>query len=190
MVSQDLLDLAIDEARAHCAKRGYVSGPNWNPLEPHDPVAAFAMARRLVASRAFDHYIAVAPEGHAYGYFFELLGVRVGSVFVDYPPRAVSGAESMREIAGGRVLLIEDDVVSGVTLEMVVSALLPHQPASIAIYLGRRADDQIPEKVPAAVRSVFLAEAHLDPSDRPQQEAEFANYFSGKSGSVRNGKAP
>jgi hypothetical protein len=165
------------QAREHCARRGYIDGPNWNPLEPQDPVAALAMARSLIGSGRFDHFVAVAPEGHAYGFFFERLGARVGSVFVDYPPREVTEAEGLFEVAGRRVLLIEDDVVSGVTLALVVAAVEAHRPASVSVYLGRRADGQFPQNVPASVAAVFLAESHLDPTDRPGHEAEFVRFF-------------
>ena len=71
MVTQQLLDRVSEDVRRHCAARGYVSGPNWNPLTPRDRVAALAMAKSLVAAQLFDHYLAIAPEGHVYGYFFE-----------------------------------------------------------------------------------------------------------------------
>ncbi|MGE3820766.1 MAG: hypothetical protein AB7I30_15240 [Isosphaeraceae bacterium] len=178
MVPPTLLDRVVQRARRHCASKGFVSGPNWNPLEPRDPVAALAMARLLIESRQFDHYVAVAPEGHSYGFFFERLGVGVASVFVDYPPREISQASELSEVGGGRVLLIEDDVVSGLTLELVVAALEAHRPASISVYLGRPADSQCPENVPPSVATVYLAETHLDPACRPRHEEEFIQTFS------------
>jgi len=179
VIPQQLSKQVVQQARQHCATKGYVGGPNWNPLEPQDPVAAFAMARSLIASRRFDHYVAVAPEGHAYGYFFERLGVRVLSVFVDYPPRKVSETDSLAAVSGGRVLLIEDDVVSGVSLGLVIAALRKHNPSSISLYLGRRADGQCPENVPAGVSPVFLSETYIATADRPQHEAEFERFFGG-----------
>lgn len=181
MVPEWLLDRVAAQAREHCAARGYIRGPNWNPLTPHDPVAALAMARVLVGSKRFDHYVAVAPEGHAYGFFFQRLGVPVGELFVDYPPRRVTGVERLAPVAGGRVLLIEDDVVSGVSLGLVVTAVLQLRPASVAVYLGRRADGQFPGNVPAAVSRVHLAETDLDPADRPRHEADFIQVFGGDS---------
>ncbi|MBX9625354.1 MAG: hypothetical protein K2X82_16225 [Gemmataceae bacterium] len=181
MVPPGLVERVVRQAREHCAAKGYVGGPNWNPLEPHDPVAALAVARLLVGSGRWDHYVAVAPEGHAYGFFFERLGVPVGEVFVDYPPRAVTGADGLAVVAGGRVLLIEDDVVSGVSLGLVVSALEPYRPAAVGVYLGRRADGQFPENVPAGMGEVILAETHLDPADRPRHEADFVRIFGGES---------
>ena len=179
MVPQQLLESVAQQACQHCAAKGYVSGPNWNPLEPQDPVTALAMASLLVGSGQFDHYLAVAPEGHAYGYFFERFGARVLSVFVDYPPRQVTQADNLTAVSGGRVLVIEDDVVSGVSLGLVVDAIRIHRPASVSVYLGRRADSQCPENIPAEVEAVYLAEAHLDPADRPRHETDFLRVFGG-----------
>ena len=74
MALHELLAEVAAEARRHCAAKGYTGGPNWNPLTPWDGVAALAMARFLLGSGLFDHYLAVAPEGHVYGFFFEQLG--------------------------------------------------------------------------------------------------------------------
>ena len=167
----------VRQARDHCAALGYVEGPNWNPLEPQDPVAALAMARFLIGSDRFDHFLAVAPEGHAYGFFFERLGARVLSVFVDYPPRLVTQAEGLAAVAGGRVLLIEDDVASGMSLRLVLAALESHPPASVSLYLGRLGDGQCSKNVPEVVAEVYLAETHLNPFDRSRHEAEFVQEF-------------
>jgi hypothetical protein len=177
MVSQSLVDHVAELVRAHCAARGYVSGPNWNPLTPRDPVAALAMARSLVQSGRFDHYVAVAPEGHVYGYFFERLGARVLSVFVDYPPRRAEPVEGLAPIRGGRILILEDDVVSGVSLGLVVSELARHAPQSLALYLGREKDYQQMQNVPPSITDVYLAEDHLDPAERERHEAEFLEFF-------------
>ena len=177
MSSQTLIERVTLEARDHCAAKGYTAGPNWNPLEPQDCVAAFAMAQLLVGSGSFDRYIAVAPEGHAYGYFFEQLGVPVGSVFVDYPPREVTAWQGADGLQGRRVLLIEDDVISGTSLRLIFDALAERGPASVSVYLGREAAHQCPENVPESARAVYLAETHLNADDRPRHEEEFVRFF-------------
>jgi hypothetical protein len=178
MVSQELLERVVADVSRHVRRsKGYEEGPWVNPLAPVDCVAAFSMARLLTKRGLFDLCIAVAPEGHVYGYFFEKLGVPVLSVHVGYPPRRVEVLDDLAVVRGGRVLLLEDDVVSGVTLRLVVDALGPHTPRSLALYLGRRKEDQILENVPPEVRAIYLAEDHLRPAEREKDEAEFAAFF-------------
>lgn len=52
-----------------------------------------------------------------------------------------------------------------------------HRPASVAVVLGRRAEGQCPENVPAEVGPALLAETLLDPADRPRHEADFVAHF-------------
>src|SRR2546428_12972284 len=77
MVPRELLDRVLADVRRYCEGKGHREGPGVNNFVPHDCVAAFAMARLLVGTGEFDHYVAVAPEGHIYGYFLELLGAAV-----------------------------------------------------------------------------------------------------------------
>jgi hypothetical protein len=58
-----------------------------------------------------------------------------------------------------------------------VDALGQQAPRSLALYLGRRKEDQILENVPPEVSAVYLAEDHLRPAERGQDEAEFAAFF-------------
>ena len=53
------------------------------------------------------------------------LGARVLSILVDYPPTRVELAEDLSAVRGGRVLLIEDDVVG--------AGARSHQPGEIAM---------------------------------------------------------
>lgn len=179
MVSKELLRRVADEARQHCAAKGYLSGPNWNPLVPYKSVAAFAMAKRLTESGDFDAYVAVAPEGHVYGYFFERFGVRVLSVTVDYPPRVIELGKDLESIRGARVLLLEDDIVSGLTLSMVVQALRQFEPLALSVYLGRDKEGQQLQNVPGTIRRVYLAEDFLEPETYNRYEAEFLKEFRG-----------
>jgi hypothetical protein len=103
LISTRLLAEVEERVLCHCASKGYVTGPNWNPMLPQDCVNAHAMARHLIESEAFDHYIAVAPEGHVYGFFFEQLGVRLLSVEVDYPPTHVVLLDDLSVLRGCRV---------------------------------------------------------------------------------------
>ena len=177
MVSQELLERVADAVRTHCRGRGYVPAPWLNPLVPHDSVAAWTMARRLTAEERFDDYVAVAPEGHVYGFFFEKFGASVLSVFVDYPPKHFAAVDDLARIRDRRVLILEDDVLSGVTLALVVRGLQAYGPRALALYLGREKDYQQLQNVPPAVSPIYLAEDYLEPSLRERAEADFAAFF-------------
>jgi len=172
-----LLERVAEAVRQYCAAKGYIRGANWNPLSPQDGVAALAMARGLTESGAFDYYVAVAPEGHVYGFFFERLGAPVLSIFVDYPPTRVESADDLSAIRGRRVLLIEDDVVSGISLDLVAKEVAQHEPSSVSLYLGREKDSQQLQNVPPQIDRVYLAEDCLDPAGRGRYESEFLDFF-------------
>jgi hypothetical protein len=177
MSLQQVVDRVAADIGRHCAAKGYASGPNWNPLTPQDSVAALAMARWLLQSERFDDYVAVAPEGHVYGYFFERLGARTLSVFVEYPPKIIRRVDDLTAIRDRRVLLIEDDVVSGVSLELVVRELARFGPLSLSLYLGRDQGSQQLQNIPATIGEVYLAESCLSAADRQRHEREFVEFF-------------
>lgn len=182
MISQQLLDEVASQVRQHCRQhcrqaKGYEEGPWVNPLTPSDSVSAFMMARFLTEEKTFDQYVSVAPEGHVYGYFFERLGVPILSVHVDYSPRRCELLDDLTVLRNARVLILEDDVVSGITLRLVLNALQAYGPRSLALYLGRRKEDQQVESIAPEIESVFFAEDHLDPTLRAQYESEFVRFF-------------
>jgi hypothetical protein len=150
-----------------------------NNFVPHDAVAAFSMARLLVGSGDFDHVLAVAPEGHVYGYFLERLGAKVLSVFVDYPPTRCESGDDLSVLKGGRVLLIEDDVIGGATLRLVAGHLTGFGPASLSLYLGHTKGIQHLKNVPVSFAAVYLAEDYLnwERSGRTADEEAFTAFF-------------
>jgi len=113
-----------------------------------------------------------------YGYFFERLGAKVLSVFVGYPPSEIRIFDDLSQFKGRRVLILEDDVISGVTLTLVVEAVMKHEPAWVGVYLGRRKEDQQLGSIPQEVSEVFLAEDILDDTRRAEYESEFIEFFS------------
>jgi hypothetical protein len=188
MVSRQVLGALLADVRRHCEARGYHEGPGVNNFVPHDAVAAFGMAELLVVA-GFDRHLAIAPEGHIYGYFFERLGARVLSVFTDYPPTRCAAEDDLRAVEGRRVLLIEDDVIGGRTLRLVVEHLRQFAPASLALYLGHTKGIQHLRNVPAEITKVFVAEDCLSLEGRAQLERRFDEFF-GRCLGVRNPAAP
>lgn len=176
MVTRQLLDAVLADVRRHCQAKGYREGPGVNNFLPHDAVAAFGMAELLSRAR-FDHYVAIAPEGHIYGYFFERLGVPVLSVFTDYPPTRVSNEDDLQTLRGKRVLLIEDDVIGGRTLRLVVEHLQPFAPGTLSLYLGHTKGIQHLRNVPTEVSEVFVAEDLFGLDSRADFERRFEVFF-------------
>jgi hypothetical protein len=165
-------DAVLAAVKRHCEAKGYVKKHGINNFVPYDPVAAFAMAELLVR-QVFHHVIAVAPEGHIYGFFLERLGVPVMSVYVDYPPTRCDAVDDLAAIRGWRVLVIEDDVVSGRTLELVADHLRPYKPRDLSLYLGHARYLQHLDNVPPEFCEVYLAEERLDPAERSRHEEAF-----------------
>jgi hypothetical protein len=176
MVSKPIFDAVLEDVRRHCEAKGYRPGPGVNNFVPHDAVAAFGVAK-LLASTGFDRYLAIAPEGHIYGYFLERLGLPVLSIFTDYPPTQCAAEDDLRTIVGQRVLLVEDDVIGGRTLRLVVEYLRQFSPQSLSLYLGHTKGIQHLRNVPEEFEKVFIAEDSLNWNERAPLEQEFDDFF-------------
>lgn len=139
-----------EDVRRHCEAKGYRDHEKGvNNFIPHDAIASYAMAKLL--SERFDNFVAIAPEGHIYGYFFERDGTMVLSVVADYPPTHCSSDDDLSVLKGKNVLLIEDEVVSGLTLKLVVDFLSQFKPGSMSLYLGHIIGIQHLENIPREI---------------------------------------
>src|SRR5262249_38075804 len=78
------------------------------------------------------------------------------SVAVDYPPTRCTAADDPGGLRGQRVLMIEDDVIGGRTLRLVVDYLRPFGPEALGLYLGHTKGIQQPRNVPAEVAAVYV----------------------------------
>jgi len=179
MIPKELQARILEDVRRHCEGKGHREGPGVNNFVPHDCVAAFAMARFLVGAGAFDHYVAVAPEGHVYGFFLERLGATVLSMFADYPPTRCESDDDLSVLRGGRVLIVEDDVIGGRTLRLVVGHLGQFAPRSLSLYLGHTKSIQHLQNVPKEITRTYLAEDQLDWGRWDADEKSFVEFFRG-----------
>ncbi len=165
--------------KSYCEEKGYREGPGVNNFVPHDAILAFGMARHLVRDvDGFDHYLAVAPEGHIYGYFFEQFGVKTMEVHVPYPPDDIKVIDDLSVFRGQRVLLIEDDVLSGKSLRLVVAELLRHEPTQIHLFLGHSRGIQHLENVPVEISRTYLSDEIYTLADVATLEGDFLSCFS------------
>ena len=178
MVPQQLLDKVATDVLRHCREsKGYDDSPGVNALVPVDSVDAFAMAKSLTAENAYDYCVSVTPEGHVYGYFFEKFGATVLSVYVDYPPTRCEVLDDLSVLQDQRVLILEDDVISGITLRFTIDALMAHDPTSLALFLGRSKEFNLLENVGPEINKIHMAEDYLDSEQRNDYETEFIDYF-------------
>jgi hypothetical protein len=74
-------------------------------------------------------------------------------------------------------LLIEDDVVSGISLDLAMKEIAQHEPSSVSLYLGRKKDSQQLHNIPSQIDRVYLAEDSLDPARRGRYESEYVEFF-------------
>jgi len=166
--SKTVREQVLKEVQKYCRGKGYIEGQGVNNFVPHDCVAAFQMAKLLTKRGLFNNYIAVAPEGHIYSFFFELLGSNVLEIFVDYPPTWAKEVDDLSAISGDKVLLIEDDVISGKSLRIVLQALDLYSPRSVSLYLGHTKSVQHFDNVPCQILITYVSEDYLQ-TDHWQQ---------------------
>ena len=161
----------------YCHEKGVLEAPGINNLVPHDCVNAYAMANYLVKTVGFSHYVSVAPEGYIYGYFFNKIGIHPLAISVDYPPKKASTLDDLLPIAGGTVLIIEDDVIGGGTLKIVVSELLKFKPRRLSLFLGHSKIFQHFENIQPEIESTYIAEDTLNEDEYENREREFITEF-------------
>jgi hypothetical protein len=185
-IYSQVLQYVLEKIKSYCNERGAWEAPGVNNLVPHDCVNAYAIARYLVQDVGFDHYIAVAPEGHIYGYFFSRIGIPPLSVSVDYPPTKLMAIDDMLQIAGGSVLIIEDDVIGGGTLRITASELMKCKPHRLSLFLGHSKIFQHFENIPKEIEQVYIAEDSLSKTDYAYREQGFIEEFKNEASRALN----
>lgn len=171
------LAAVYEDIEQYCHAKGYREGPGVNNFVPHDPVLAFAMAKHLIGAQCFDNFLVVAPEGHIYGYFFESLGCRTIEVLVPYPAVTIQLRDDLAVTRNNRILIIEDDVVSGESLRLVTKALCNYKPERIDLFLGHLGAFQHLDNLPAVISKVYLVDDMLRNFDYDVLECGFLDFF-------------
>ena len=177
MQTKSIYTAVCEDVQRHCMAKGYREGNGVNNFIPHDAIASYGVAKLLAGK--FDRYVSVAPEGHIYGYFLERMGISVLSVFTDYPQTCCTSDDDLTVLENKRILLIEDDVISGKTLQLVVDYIKQFNPASLALYLGHNIGIQHLSNVPREIEreSIYVAERSLNQKDWMNLENEFLEFF-------------
>ena len=164
------------EVQAYCQAKGHTEQEGLNNLTPHNCVKAFQMAKRLT-QQGFDIYLAIAPEGFIYSYFFERFGAKILSVFSDYPSTHIETKDDLSVLNSARVLVIEDDVLGGGTLRRLAQFLQPFNPKELCVYLGHNKNVQRVRNMPPEYTKTYVAEDELEVGKWAQYEKEFVEFF-------------
>lgn len=126
-------ELMREESNTY-AKRYKLSHPHL--LLDHLPKHT-SLAHRLIQGKIFDIAVGVAREALSYSCLFEKLGAPVLNVLVkEEKDREYSELDDLAKIKGKRILILEDDVVSGKTVKIVTKELKKYKPKSMQLYIG------------------------------------------------------
>jgi hypothetical protein len=145
-----------------------------NPHYPSNPLAAFNAAQKAV-KEGFDMVLIVGPEGFAYEPYFHDLGVPTVAVNIpesgENEPRTIALLDDLTALQGKKVLVVEDDVRTGATLQKLLEHLQPHNPAGLGLYLGQPEQFQRVTNIPQSFEKTYLAE------DSATAGKEFSEYL-------------
>lgn len=145
-----------------------------NPHYPDNPLAAFNAAQRAV-KEGFDVALIVGPEGFAYEPYFRDLGVPTVAVNIpesrEDEPRSIKLFDDLSALQGKKVLVVEDDVRTGATLQKLLEHLEPHNPERLGLYLGQPEQFQKVTNIPPKFKNTYLAE------DSTTAGREFSEYL-------------
>ena len=131
-----------------------------NPHNPSQPLAAFHAARTAV-EKGFDIALIVGPEGFAYEPYFLDLGIQ--TVAVNIPESGESETRTIKlfgdlaVLQDKKVLVVEDDIRTGATLQKVLETLQPNKPRQLGLYLGQPENYQIKANIPVDFTETYVA---------------------------------
>ena len=157
---EDIADILIRERYKEQSEDAAGKRRIDNPHIPSDPDLAFQAAIKAVR-HGYDAAIVVGPEGFAYEPYFNDLGLQ--TVAVNIPesepggPRSLQIIDKLESLKGKKVLVIEDDIRTGATLEKVLEAIKENMPAELGLYLGQPPKYQLKKNIPKVFKKVFTA---------------------------------
>jgi len=174
-------DFADHLVRARYLQKAHEAAKKRNVENLHMPsklAAAFSAALEAVKNK-YDVALIVGPEGFSYEPFFQDFGIP--TVAVNIPefrlgePRTITIFDELSALRNKRVLVVEDDVRSGATLQKVLEHLEPHKPSHLGLYLGQPKNFQRLESVPSQFKDIHIASSDPDESGVSKDFIEFLN---------------
>lgn len=131
---------------------------------PSEPLAAFDAARMAI-KKGFDIALIVGPEGFSYEPFFRDLGLPTVAVNIpeyrENEVRTVKLLDDLSVLQNKKVLVVEDDVRTGATLQKLIEQMKPHMPAQLGLYLGLPKDFQKTASIPSDFTETFMTKKEI-----------------------------
>lgn len=131
-----------------------------NSHYPSNPLAAFTAAQTAV-KKGFDVALIIGPEGFAYEPYFRDLGLPTLAINIPESGedefRTVELLDNLSELQGKRVLVVEDDVHTGATLQKLLEQLKSYIPKRLGLYLGQPERFQKTINIPPEFEDTYIA---------------------------------
>ncbi|MBI4896088.1 MAG: phosphoribosyltransferase [Candidatus Aenigmarchaeota archaeon] len=143
----------------------YYSRFDLRPQYASDLFPSLCSARKVIEEGEVDIGVAVGPEGFSYACLFESLGLPIRNIHIDEycttEDRPYKELDDLRAIEGRQTLFIEDDVITGKTLQKAHQKIKVYSPADVSVYLGLSADRQQLQNVPHEFRKIYTTPVYL-----------------------------
>src|SRR3989338_1829696 len=147
----------------------------YNPHDPNNPLGAFSAARRAV-KKGFNVALIVGPEGFGYEPYFLDLGMPTVAVNIpesgEGETRTIKLFDDLSALRGKKVLVVEDDIRTGATLQKLLEQIKPNEPAELDLYLGQSINYQKIENIPEDFTDTFVVK-----TDTVTAGIEFRDYL-------------
>jgi len=140
-------------------------------LMPVSLLESCYLIHAIVTQKNYDIGICISPEALRYGALFDLFGLRTLAVYMDDsdPTRNYRELDDLKSIKGKNIIVIEDDVVTGKTLEIFFEKIKQYSPASISLFLGnpKRFQKGL-QNIPNCFQSVYVVPDAISDVERKQ----------------------
>ncbi|HPN54483.1 MAG TPA: phosphoribosyltransferase family protein [Candidatus Moranbacteria bacterium] len=143
---------------------------------PSYPLTAFEAAREAV-KKEFDVALIVGPEGFAYEPYFIDLGLPTLAINIpeskENETRTLTSFDDLSVLKNKKVLVVEDDVRTGATLQKIIEHIKPYAPAQLGLYLGQPAVFQKTESIPSDFSEIYMAKSYDDSENAAKNFLEY-----------------
>lgn len=174
------VDLELQLFRSRYTERAASSAKARGIHNPHFPSYPLAAHEKAVecARDGIEIAIIVGPEGFAYEPYFQ--DMRVPTLAVNIPEsdphgkRTFKSFDDLQIIEGKVVIIVEDDVRTGATLQKLLHMLQQYKPKEIRLFLGQPSRFQLQENIPVEITKTYLAGEH---STEENQRKNFRKFL-------------